>query len=247
MDNLPLVTDSLDGIDEKYSELYSEQDGKFVFQTPDALLRAKQREKDEKQRKATELEELTSRLAAIESERETERQRLKEEQEKLEREKHRKSGDLEALEKSYEKKIEEINQSHKAAVTGLNSAIEKLTVDTQAQEMAARLAGERAGLLLPHIRPRLKVEMADGLPKVKVLDLAGNLSASSVADLEKEIDNTETFYPLLTRSKGSGGGANGSHSRGGGASGKTMTRSEYEAIPLDQRPNLRKEGITLTD
>lgn len=249
MENLPLVTESLDGIDDKFKELYSENaDGKFEFQTPDALLRAKQREKEGKKQKDEELKTLSDRLEAIEAERQAEKRALEEEKQKLDLEAAKKKGDFEAIENSYKEKMAALEESHKGNAISLQKQIQKLTVDREAQEMASRLAGKDAALLLPHIRNRLQVEIDGEKTNIRILDSDGKPTANSIADLESEIDKSEQFFPILVSSKGSGGGANGSNASGSGASGgKTINKEQLDTMSQDARRTFFRDGGRVGD
>jgi hypothetical protein len=246
--SLQLTVDSLDGIGKEYQELYAKQDdGSFKFQTPAALLRAKGHEKEARQEKAKELEALTERLTSMEADRKAEKEAIATEKQRLEMEAAKKSGDSEAIEKSYLEKLAKMEADHQASIAANHGIISNLTVSQDAQKLATRLAGDDAALILPHIKSRLKSEITDGHAKTRVLDASGNPSAFTLDELHDEFHNNKDFASIIVGSKGSGGGATGSNSKNGGAAQKTLTRSAYEDMPLGDRPNLRKEGITLTD
>lgn len=164
-------------------------------------------EKREAQRKAKEREEAAAEAAA-------------------------KSGDVEALNKSWQEKLAardaEWSEKHKAA----QSQLVDLTVGATAQRLASGLAVPgSADVLLPHIKSRLRYE--DG--KTVVLDAEGKPSASTVDELANEIRNDSRFKPLIVASMADGGGANGS--RGGGAA---IKRSQM--TPEEKREFIQKNG-----
>lgn len=248
MDNLPFVTDSLDGIDEDFKELYSKQeDGSFKFQKPQELLNAKKHEKTARQAKAEELAEMQTRMKVIEDDRKAEKDAAEAERQRIEMESHRKKGDFEALEKSWQEKNAKIAEDFQSQLDQRNSIIGNLTVGQAAQTLASKLAGEDAHLILPALKQRLRSEINDGRASTRVLDTAGNPSALTLDELRTEFYNDKQYSRIIVGSNGSGGGADGSNAKGGGSSQKTITRAAYEAIPLGDRPNLKAEGITLKD
>lgn len=149
----------------------------------------------------------------------SEKKRAKEEAEKAAREAAEKSGDVDAIKSSYEKKLGETQAEYEDRINGLTKTLEEMTVTRTATELAAELAlPGSAKALLPHIQSRLRMEMKDGKPVVTVLDTEGRASALSVQDLRKEFEADQAFAPLLAGTKASGGGAAGGGSGAGGAS-----------------------------
>jgi len=154
----------------------------------------------------------------------------------------KKNGDVEALEKSYQEKIDALKAETQKQIDGFKTTISDLTVGATAKSLAAELAlPGSADVLLPHISKRLTVEMADSGPITRVLDKEGKPSALSVDDLKKEIAANESFAPLLVASKASGDGGSGKKGSGGG--GKTIKRAEFEALsPVDQTKHFKDGG-----
>tara|TARA_R110000765_G_scaffold151328_4_gene253950 strand:- start:76 stop:822 length:747 start_codon:yes stop_codon:yes gene_type:complete len=248
MDNLPFVTDSLDGIDEEFKELYSKQeDGSFSFQKPQALLNSKNHEKQKGKETKAAFNEIQERMKALEDERKAEKDAAEAERQRIEMESHRKKGDFEALEKSWQEKNAKISEDFQSQLDQRNSIIGNLTVGQAAQSLASKLAGEDAHLILPALKQRLRSEINDGRASTRVLDTAGNPSALTLDELRTEFYNDKQYSRIIVGSNGSGGGADGSNAKGGGSSQKTITRAAYEAIPLGDRPNLKAEGISLKD
>lgn len=119
----------------------------------------------------------------------------------------RKSGDVAALEKSWQEKLDKQKSDYDAALSGANAQLVSLTVGATAQKLAADLAVPgSADVLLPHIKSRLAYQ--DG--KLSVLDAEGKPSASTVEELAKEIATNKAFAPLIVASHATGGGASGS-------------------------------------
>lgn len=127
-----------------------------------------------------------------------------------------KSGDVDALTKSYTAKLEESD----ARFNALLKTNESNAINAEVTRMAAELGGDNAALLAPHIAQRLRYE--DG--QVKVTDTQGGLTISTLSDLTTEFRNNPMFASAIVGSKASGGGANaGSHGGGAANVGQTET------------------------
>jgi hypothetical protein len=126
-------------------------------------------------------------------------------------------SDLEALEKSWGKRLEDTQAEHGKQKSSLESSLREVLVTKEATAMAARLAVEgSAPLLAESIVKRLSAEVtSEGKAITRVLGPDGKPSAATLADLEKEIVATPMYSPLLLGSKASGSGA----ARSTGASG----------------------------
>lgn len=202
---LKLTVDSLDGLDDGVKTLYKEDNGKFRLDLDgyedttglkaqrDALLN----EKKEAQRKAKEAEEAAKTLAE---------------------ESARKNGDVAALEKSWQEKLAATESNYKNLNESLTKQIHGLTVGQTATKLAAELAiSGSADVLLPHIQSRLTVEIKDGAPSVRVLDLQGKPTALTIDELKQEFISNKAFAPLIAASKATGGGASTTNNSGSGA------------------------------
>lgn len=158
----------------------------------------------------------------------------------------KKSGDVEALEKSWQQKLNDAVTEKDGKLSEYQKMIDRMTVGTQAQKLAAELAlPGSADALLPHIESRLQVEIKDGQPDIRVLGKDGKPSAASLDDLRKEIEENKAFAPLLVGSKASGSGdvsANGKP-----ASGKTITRIQFDAMNALDRAAHFKSGGKIVD
>ena len=105
-----------------------------------------------------------------------------------------------------------------------------ITSGAEARRLAADLAlPGHADLLMPHIAGRLKTEIRDGKPTVRVLDRDGTPSAMTVDDLRQEIMGTEIFAPILAGSKANGAGGTG---RSDGGKPKLKAFNEYTSSEL---------------
>lgn len=156
----------------------------------------------------------------------------------------KKSGDLE----SYEKSINEKHQKEIAELMGQiktkDSLIDGVTRGATAATIAADIFGTSAKIMKHHVESRLRTEIIDGKPQVRVLDAAGNLTALSVDDLKNEFRNNADFAPFVVGSKASGGHP---ANRGGGGDSPVMARSQFEAMQPVQKAKFMKEGGKLID
>lgn len=238
---LKFQLDSLEGLDDSVRALYAEKDGKFVLnvdgipQGEDASgLKAKNQqllgELKQYKDKARDAEE-AARLAAEQARQEAE-------------EAARKSGNVEALEKSWQEKYSrreaELSGQLETERNTLQSQIKSLTVGRAATDLAAEIAIQgSAKALLPHIERRLGMDLRDGKPTVVVLDAAGNPSAATLDELKAEFTNDAAFAPLIVGSKASGGGAGGAGKGGGAAQGNIGgTRDERSKAIASKFPDL---------
>lgn len=214
---------SLDDVDETLRNLYEEKDGEFVLKVaglpePEDVSGLKANyarlmdEKKEQQRLAREAQAEKDRLAE---------------------EAARKTGDIATLEASWQAKFQEREAQLLAEAKSHQDKVLKLTVGSEAQKLAQKLAVQGSSdVLLPHIKHRLYLK-DDG--SVGVLDSQGGLSAATIDDLEKEFRTNAAFKPLLAADCGSGGGATGGF--GGGAVKKREDYTEQEMREmLDREP-----------
>lgn len=147
---------------------------------------------------------------------EQEKRRLAEDAaKKAAEEQARKNGDIESLEKSWSEKLSTREKELLAQLQEKDTSLRTLLVDNVAQSLAAKLAGDSAALIMPHIKSRLAVE--DG--KTRVVDAAGQPSALTIDELEKEFRGNQLFAPVIIGSKATGTGGDGgkdkSHAGGG--------------------------------
>jgi len=157
----------------------------------------------------------------------------------------KKTGDMDALEKSWKGKMDAQASDFNTSLSAYQKTITGLTVGSTAQKLASDLALEgSAHVLLPHIQARLSVDMEDGQGKVRVLDKDGNLSAMTVADLSKEFRDDVNFSRVVVGSKASGAGTPGK----AGVLGKgSVTRVQFDAMNPTERATSMKEGVAVVD
>lgn len=212
---------SIEEVDEKYRDLYKkESDGSFVLDVDG-------------------VEDVTGLKNALSSERqaaEDARRKAREAADELARAK----GDIPALEESWKSKVSEARKEGTKRIEQLTRSLEKATVEHAARELATKLAPSATALLLPHIRPRLAMEVgADDTPIVRILDQAGKPSAASLTDLENEFKANKDFAAVITGSRASGGGTPSQSQGGGSASGapnlNKMSASELAAYMRTKR------------
>lgn len=226
--------DSLDGLGEAVTGFYEKTDsGKFRLKVEgieDVSGLKKQRdellaEKKEAQRKAKESEE-AARLAAEEA--------------------ARKSGDVDSLDKSWQKKHNDALAAKEAELGTVKGTLNKILVDNVAVQLATDLALQgSAALLIPHIKSRLEVDMSSGEPKTVVLGPDGKRSALTLEELKAEFAGNPAFAPVIAGSKASGGGASGSG--GGGGAVKTVTRAQFDSMSQKERLEHSRSGGKVTD
>ena len=235
---LDKTVSSLDGVDEKYRDLYKEQDGVFVLQVNksdgdddlDAIKRKNQELLAEKK------SEQAKRQAA-----EAEAQRVAEEN-------ARKNGDIESLEKSWAEKLANREAELASKIESLTGTVSSMTIDTAAQGIASKIAVEGAErYVIQDVKARLKLHTnEDGTVKVIVNDKNGNASAMTLDELSNEFVNSPEHKAVIKGTGGSGGGATGGGGGNGGAkSPKDMTveeRLDWQSKDPDGFENALQSG-----
>lgn len=230
---LKLETDSLDTIDEPLRGLYEEKEGKFRLKV-DGL------PNDEGLKKKN--QELLDELKGFKrTQKEKDDQLAKEREELL-----AKNGDVEALRKSYEDKIGKFSTEFSEKEKSYQQQLQRLTVGQAATTLAAELAiPGHAMALLPHIQPRLAMELREGVPVTVVIGLDGKPSAMTIEELKAELAATQVLAPLIAASKAAGGGASGG-GNGGGAAKKAITRTQFDSLDAGARMAHIQAGGTIT-
>lgn len=156
-----------------------------------------------------------------------------------------KAGDWQTLEKSYKER----EAMREAEIQSERESDRQIIADMTSGQAASKLANDlalpgSADALLPYIKNRLKTEIHEGKPIIRVLDLEGKPSALSVEDLRKEIENNKAFAPLLIGSQATGGG----HiSKGGDGGFVTITRATFDALDSGAKMEHIKNGGKLTN
>ncbi len=150
-----------------------------------------------------------------------------------------KDNNHEALYKSSELEREKLQDEHNLLLQSI--ATEK--VNTASQRIASQMADkDNADLLSTFIKPR--IGFVDG--EQKILDSSGQPTVSTEADLIKEFTESGRYNALLRGNQSGGGGADADNN-GGGATGKTATRTEFDAMGNLERSQFSKSGGKVTD
>lgn len=210
---LQFEVESVDDLDDSIKSLYVQHGDKYRLDVSgidpaDELKEALRKEREER-KKAKEM------LESIEAQ----RKEAEEAARIAAEEAAKKSGDTEALERSWQEKLTKRERELMEQIQARDNAITATTVDSVALALASELAVQgSAPVLLPHIKSRLSVEQREGKFVTVVRDAEGKPSADSIDDLKKEFISNPAFAPLIVGTKATGGGANGSN--GGGAAKK---------------------------
>lgn len=116
-----------------------------------------------------------------------------------------KEGESSKLNESWEKKHQTELDLKNNVINTQNEFIKKTLIEAETLKLASSISKSPA-LLMPHIEKRLTVDFdAEGGPAIKVLDVKGNLSASTIKDLESEMVANKDFSSVILASKASGG------------------------------------------
>lgn len=159
----------------------------------------------------------------------------------------KKDGDVEAIEKSWQDKLNALEQEKTGSIKQYETMIHNLTVGATASSMAADIAIQgSADVLMPHIEKRLTTEIRDGKPITKVLDREGRPSAMTIEELKKEFMSDKRFAPIIQGTKASGTGYRGGE-WGNGDGKKTITRNEFNSMNQVQRIEFFKKGGEILD
>ena len=221
---LKYEVESLEGLDESVAGLYVEHEGKYRLGV-DGIPQPSGGED------VTGLKNKMQQLLNEKKKEQEERRKEQEARKQAELEAAKKSGDLEAYGKSWADKLNTEKQAYEQQLQSLNGMINSLTVGSTATKLAAELAvSGSADVLLPHIQNRLKVEVVDGSPVVRVLDKDGKPSASTIEDLKKEFLNNQSFAPIISGTKASGAGHRGAGNSGGAAEDDMMKLSPVQRM-----------------
>ena len=118
-----------------------------------------------------------------------------------------KVDNIPALEKSWSKKVEKVEEAAKASNAVLAQALHRATVGAEASSLAVKIF--KAPKVLQHlIEKRLTSELDEtGAPKIRVLDKEGKPSAMTIEELGKEFEADKDLAPVIIGSRSSGGGA----------------------------------------
>lgn len=135
----------------------------------------------------------------------------------------RKSGDVSALDKSWQEKYAKAEAEYGAKLTAAQQQLQTVLVDNVAQKAAMDIAvdAECAELLADKLRGSLGLAEVDGKMQTVVFDVDGKRSALTVDELKKQLI---AKYPRLVKGNPAGG-AGGLPQPAGGAGGSTNSGS----------------------
>lgn len=183
-----------------------------------ALKRAKEHEKERRQKVEAELKEIKDQLTSKEDE-------------IIDLRKGAVSkDDVEALERSYKEKLEKSEKEYSGRIQEAEGSLRSMLVDNVATKLANEISTVPE-LMSGAISARLTTEIVDGKATTRVLDQNGKPSALTVEELKKEFVANEKFSSIIVGSNASGSGAQGS-GNGGGAAKKFSEMSEADRVSL---------------
>ena len=162
------------------------------------------------------------------------------EAERQAREKAEAEGNYEQLFKSSEQERENLRQQ----LETLQQQNSQKAINEKALKIATNLAdGANVELLSEFIARRLKYT-DEG---IKVVDESGNLTISTIDDLQKEFAGSARYASLIKGNQSSGGGASGG-SNSSSATGNTMSRADFDALdPTSQMKFIRQDKGKVVD
>ena len=166
------------------------------------------------------LKRAKDREAQLRREAETKLREAQEQLDALGNDDARKKGDIQTLEKSWQKKLDDSKAEYESKLGKLTSHTKTQLVDNVAQQIASKISNAPA-LLLPHIKARLAADFEGDAPVTRILDKDGKPSAMTVEELSAEFVANKDFSAIITASKASGGAGKPSNSNGGGAPNKS--------------------------
>ncbi len=187
-----LSKEAYDKLSDELKAEYIEKDGDYVLdvdgdEDTGALKRAKDREAQLRRDAEKRAKEAEDRLADLEGD------------------DARKRGDIETLEKSWKKKNEDLETGYKDRLTKKDAFIKNTLVDSVAKDIAHKIS-TAPSLIMPHIKARLMADLEGDTPSTKVLDVNGQPSALTIAELEQEFVANKDFSAIIIGSKASGSG-----------------------------------------
>lgn len=219
--------EAFDALGEELQKLYAEKDGDYVLQVEG--LPEPDKGGDDNSGLINKNKELLDELKKIKAKaREEEAAKSKAEEEAA-----KKAGDIEALEKSWNEKLDKSVAEKQAVIDALQGSLDELLVDNVAQQMANEIGTKgNESILIPHIKQRLAVEERDGSHITTVRDLQGKPSALTLEDLKTEFIGNAAFAPVIVGSRANGGGAAGGQVGGGATDKKPTDYTEKERVAL---------------
>lgn len=216
-----LTKDEFDKLTKELQGEYEERDGDYFLavegeEDPDALRRARDREREEAKKLRKENKEMRAKLDEVEGSDD------------------RKKGDIEKIDSAWKAKLEKSEAEHKAEREKLQSGIRRTMIDQAAGKLAAEISTAPDVLAL-HVAQRLGVDFDDdGEPSLVVFGADGK-PGNTLEGLKKELLANKSFAAIMIGSKGKGGGASNSPASPGGSAGGHPSNQD---VDLFDRRNL---------
>lgn len=253
---LPLIADSLDAIPEAVRGEYARtEDGKFRlsidgYEDPAAMKGALQKE-----RAARAAAEKAAKTWADMGYTPEQIAEMADSARKAEETRAEKAGEWDKLRAQLNdrhaadlKKAAADTDAARQVADGFRARLERQLIDSSAISAIAAAQGV-PDLLLPHVRQAVRAVEEGGEYVVRVVDARGDPRVNgkgdplSVAELVAEMREHPVFARAFGPSGATGGGASGAGAKGG----KTMTRTQFEALPPAERHASLRDGFSVTD
>jgi hypothetical protein len=277
MPRLKAIVDSLDGIPEPLQELYTLKDGRYFLDADGVedvtgLKNAHESEKAARKAAKEESARLAAQLKAFEG---IDPAKYKELTDKLaEIDKNKEAAEKEALEKkgAWDQLHKQLTEKHSTELAAVQAALDKVTkdkdariasitgllethlVDAQATSAIAAAKGVPE-LLLPAMKPFIRVVEKDGEFQVVVLDKAGQPRIANgkgepftIGAFVTELASDPVYARAFEPSGAGGSGARPGAGTGGGGNGakKTIPRGDQAAFNANLE-QIAKGEVTFTD
>jgi len=128
--------------------------------------------------------------------------------------------------------------------TKLKLQLENSILDAAVESIAYGLAGERAELIKPHLKARMRMEEVNGVQSLIIKSTAGVDSQMTAEDLAKEFKENDLYAPLIAGRNSSGGGT----FNDGGDGNNQSEYSKWEEFFIPATRNLTKQSeLSKTD
>lgn len=132
--------------------------------------------------------------------------------------------DITSLRTFYDDKIAAVTTQAEEAAKNSQEALRSATIGETVTKLSVALSDTNSKILAPHIEKRLRVDLENGKPLVRVLDEKGGLTDMSINDLENEFRANKDFAGVVTATRASGSGAGGERHIPGGAGGGSVLK-----------------------
>lgn len=152
-------------------------------------------------------------------------------------------GDFSKIEEGYKEQLAAEKRKREEAENALDAERTRGVIDSIVNDISSIFVVPEAQSAM--VRSRLRVDIVDGKPVVRVLDALGNVTALEPEALKNEFLTTTKFKPILTASKGSGGGS--TIPSGGGGSTPTklsdFKSATEESIFANKNPEVYRKML----